>query len=474
MPISEKIVISKTARDLFVNRNNRALLIYSQHPKEKFQILFKLAKIHLNSNAREIDKVFETLQRKEILLLNEMLGNVINICRNEWIGDVDPYAIIENEKERKTCSLCKQKNNKLVFHIKNKFNGRRINVGSSCINDFSSLEYPSGVSKKEVMRSANQKYRLQNLIFMFPGIEGIVGNWEKELEMYEILFPHKIEQEYLETGKKLKNLYNNYINGKVNKIDAGTIKKYLTDRKEFLAKMSKYEELNKNQDFVVTRKMVNWLQRRRDFKTIEILKIKGYITKESAYKVLEPNFIESFIPKFNRHFQKNNMQIVSYNKEYSYFKIKPFYNLNFYLKISCYKLIRTFSSLLFDNKPNIAPSLKNIFQTAELFSEVEQEIVINELNRIKSNVTMKLLHFGYAYDHFEYNELDLFDKRINKFIVVKMNKFLEEFKGVAFGLMHPEEIEKYVDYELSGNSKAYTHEELWAIRDRRDDTTEEN
>lgn len=118
MPISEKIVISKTARDLFVNRNNRALLIYSQHPKEKFPILYKLAKIHLNSNAREIDKVFETLQRKEILLLNEMLGNVINICRNEWIGDVDPYAIIENEKERKTCSLCKQKNNKLVFHIK--------------------------------------------------------------------------------------------------------------------------------------------------------------------------------------------------------------------------------------------------------------------------------------------------------------------------------------------------------------------
>ncbi|HHX7191436.1 hypothetical protein P9Z94_29045 [Bacillus thuringiensis] len=83
MPISEKIVISKTARDLFVNRNNRALLIYSQHPKEKFPILYKLAKIHLNSNAREIDKVFETLQRKEIILLNEMLGNVINICRNE-------------------------------------------------------------------------------------------------------------------------------------------------------------------------------------------------------------------------------------------------------------------------------------------------------------------------------------------------------------------------------------------------------
>ncbi|PFH95711.1 hypothetical protein COI79_34705 [Bacillus thuringiensis] len=43
--------------------------------------------------------------------------------------------------------------------------------------------------------------------------------------------------------------------------------------------------------------------------------------------------------------------------------------------------------------------------------------------------------------------------RINKFIVVKMNKFLEEFKGVAFGLMNPEEIEKYVDYELSANPK---------------------
>ncbi|HFF1840434.1 hypothetical protein P4K54_23620 [Bacillus cereus] len=40
--------------------------------------------------------------------------------------------------------------------------------------------------------------------------------------------------------------------------------------------------------------------------------------------------------------------------------------------------------------------------------------------------------------------------------------------------MNPEEIEKYVDYKLSANPKAYTHEELWAIRDRRDDTTVEN
>ena len=85
--------------------------------------------------------------------------------------------------------------------------------------------------------------------------------------------------------------------------------------------------------------------------------------------------------------------------------------------------------------------------------------MINELNRIKSNITMKLLHF-------RYDELDLFDKKINNFIV--------EFKGFACGVMNPEEIERYVDYELSDNSKAFNHEELWAIRDRRDDTTEEN
>ncbi|WP_197225917.1 MULTISPECIES: hypothetical protein [Bacillus] len=27
--------------------------------------------------------------------------------------------------------------------------------------------------------------------------------------------------------------------------------------------------------------------------------------------------------------------------------------------------------------------------------------------------------------------------------------------------MNPVEIERYVDYELSGNSKTYIHEELW-------------
>ncbi|PFJ11570.1 hypothetical protein COD67_23030 [Bacillus cereus] len=474
MTVSEEIVISKNARDLFVDRNNRALLIYSQHSKEKFPIMYKLAKDYLESNAKEIDEAFKSFDAREILLLNEMLGNVINICRNEWVGDVDPYAIIENEKERKTCSLCKQKNNKLVFHIKNKFNGKRVNVGSTCIGAFDSLEYPSGVSKKEVIKKARQQSRLQDLIFKFPGIEKIVTSWEKELDIYEVLIPQEIEEPYREVGKKLKQQYDKHLKKGSSESDIKNIRKYLLDRKKFIIKMKKYEEENKNQDFVVTMEMVKWLRRKKDLETIEVLKRTGYVQSRLAYKILEPKFVESLIPKFNQHFKKNNIEIVNYNKEELYFKIKPFYHLEFHLKVMCNKLIRDFGSLIFDDKSYIKPSVNNIFSVAYLFSEVEQEIVINELNRIQSSITMKLHHFGYEYDHFERNEIDLFDTRIKKYIVVKMNKFLEDFKGVAFGLADVKEIEKYVDYNLKENVRTFTYEELWAIRDTSDDETLED
>lgn len=95
-------------------------------------------------------------------------------------------------------------------------------------------------------------------------------------------------------------------------------------------------------------------------------------------------------------------------------------------------------------------------------------MVLNELNRMDSVIGTELLDYGYAYDHFERNELDLFDKRIKRFIVVNLSKFLEEFKGVAFGLGKIASIEQYVDYLLKENTKTYTYLDLRGIRDRTD------
>ncbi|EMY8535106.1 MULTISPECIES: hypothetical protein [Bacillus] len=465
--LQEGYTLSKNARNLFINRNNRALLIYSQYAKQNAQSLYKLAYTYLDSPSNEIDKGFNYFTKDEIILFNDTLANVINQCRDEWIGDVNPYEIIEDEKKRKKCTLCKQKN-KLIFHIKNQFNGMKMNVGSKCITAFHSLEYPSGLTKAEVMRRAHRQSRIQSLTLKFPGIEKIVSSWESELEKYHVLIPEFLENKYLDIGSELKEIYNNYLKRRVGKADIKKISKLLKSRDSFLSNMRDYETENKLKDYVVTRKIVKWLQLKNDYETIKHIKKTGYVTSDIVHKILEPNFLESLIPKINRLFEKQGISVIAYEKEYVNYKIKPFSNLEFYLKVNSRILLKNFGPLLFRKAIPIAPSLQNIFKISHLYSENEQNMVLNELNRMDSVIGTELLDYGYAYDHFERNELDLFDKRIKRFIVVNLSKFLEEFKGVAFELGKIASIEQYVDYLLKENTKTYTYLDLRGIRDRTD------
>lgn len=147
-----------------------------------------------------------------------------------------------------------------------------MNVGSKCITAFHSLEYPSGLTKAEVMRRAHQQSRLQSLTLKFPGIEKIVSSWEFELEKYHILIPEFLESKYLDIGSKLKEIYNNYLKRRVGKADIKKISKILKSRDSFLSNMRDYEAENKQKDYVVTRKIVKWLQLKNDYETIKHLK----------------------------------------------------------------------------------------------------------------------------------------------------------------------------------------------------------
>ncbi|MGR6020555.1 hypothetical protein ACT7CU_29305 [Bacillus paranthracis] len=185
--------------------------------------------------------------------------------------------------------MCKQKN-KLIFHIKNQFNGMKMNVGSKCITAFHSLEYPSGLTKAEVMRRAHRQSRIQSLTLKFPGIEKIVSSWESELEKYHVLIPEFLENKYLDIGSELKEIYNNYLKRRVGKADIKKISKLLKSRDSFLSNMRDYETENKLKDYVVTRKIVKWLQLKNDYETIKHIKKTGYVTSDIVHKILEPNF----------------------------------------------------------------------------------------------------------------------------------------------------------------------------------------
>lgn len=65
----------------------------------------------MDSPSNEIDKGFNYFTKDEIILFNDTLANVINQCRDEWIGDVNPYEIIEDEKKGKNVHCVSRKIN---------------------------------------------------------------------------------------------------------------------------------------------------------------------------------------------------------------------------------------------------------------------------------------------------------------------------------------------------------------------------
>jgi hypothetical protein len=466
--MDKKLVLSDICRDLLLDRKNRALLLYSESCKKNLPLIYNFVCKHLDSDADTIDQAIKSFSTEEIIVFNDMLQGVISLCKDEWVGDHIPVEVIDDESQRKRCSLCNQPNNKWVYNIKNKLNGRKMNVGSTCIGEFPTIELMKGKTRTQLEKEAEKLSRMKSLTLKFPGIEKTLEQWESTIYSFEILIPHTLEQPYLEIGKKIEELKNEYLNKKVDDSVFLEIEKLLVERKKYLQAMEEYVEEYKEERYVATSKIVSWLKSKGDLQTLETLKETGFITYRTAPKIHERSFLEKIIEDMNFLFADSGLEITDLDYNQDGFVIKPFVDKNFRLICPFGNFLSYFSWVLFGEKQTAAFNIKNIFKVSDIYDKSSVELAIAELKKVlNQSRSLFSIQIDKYTDYYEENIIDIYDKRKNKVWVVNLKKFLKEFKSVAFGIteVDDDDMNNYLTGLSKSEYKCYTIKELREIRE---------
>lgn len=467
MPETSKILVSEPSRKLLLDKKNKSLLVNSFHCKDKFSFLYKFSLEHIDSDASAIDMAIDKLSKEEIIMINDLLPGVLNICKNEWVGRENAVEIIIDEHKRESCSLCGKKNNKWVYNIVNKVSGVKMNVGSTCIGEFPSIELGANKTKTQLEKEAERKHILSGLTLKFPGIENIVDTWKKRAEEYEVLIPVNIESPYLKIGEELKEIFNSYLVNKGNTEDINKIESHLKERNEFLSKMAEYENAHKSNKYIVNRRIVNWLKAKEDYKTIDALKKTGYVTYELASRIEERLFLEEILKDFNQVYSEAGIELIGYDEEKKSFIIKPFKDFNVKLICNTKKFIDYFGWVLFDEERNAAFNLINIFKASSIYDNKSIELIVQSLRDVlrSSIYTLSLYEDKYV-DFMSTNQIDLIYKKDDVVKVINLNKFLEEFKIYSFNIkkLDFKEIDVYLEHLTLAENKTYTRKELRELR----------
>ena len=237
----------------------------------------------------------------------------------------------------------------------------------------------NGKTKGQIKKEAIRLQKLSVLNQRYPGIGDIINGWTDELHKFDVLIPKSMEEPYVQFGEEVRKMYNDYLDGK--EIPIEIFAEYLQKQQQFLSEMNQYNEIHKNKKFVVTRKIINWLNRTNQSAILEKLKETGYVTYPLAPNILEQNFIQSLLPEINEHLSPMNATIIGTDEDTKSFIIKPFEHLDIKLSLKYEKYLDLFGWKLFGEQQKGALNLYNIFYVSRVYDNESRLIILRELNK---------------------------------------------------------------------------------------------
>ncbi|MDF2789851.1 MAG: hypothetical protein K0S80_2949 [Neobacillus sp.] len=456
--------LSELCRKLILDRKNRSLIVNSESCKGNLPEIFEFMVKNLDKSADEIDLELEKLDDDETNTLNEMLQGVVNLCKDEWIGGNNPVEIIEDESKRKHCSLCNQPNNKWVFNIRNKINGKKMNVGSTCIDEFPSIELRRGKTRSQLQKEAERLAWNKQVTHYYPGILKKIENWDSQVNNYEILITNDLVNPYLEIGEKIKDIIEDYKSDRSVEDRMDLINSLLVEAEKCDCAIGEYVEENRESEFVVTRNIVKWLRKRNDLQTLDYLKRDGFIDSKTISMIYEHNFITSIVDRLNFIFDDINVMIVHCNFEKNGFVIKPYKNSSIKLFskfkdiLSCYGWI-----LVGDSKYNAKVSLKNIVRISTYSDSSTLSKIIDVIGEQLKKVNIFSLLNNETVDYIELGEIDIYDNKEQMVYVTPLIDFFNQYKIQIFNLENFDE--KDLKSYLKERGKKYSRKELTELRE---------
>ncbi|WP_029423394.1 hypothetical protein [Alicyclobacillus macrosporangiidus] len=438
-----------------VDPKDRNLLIHSEAPK----IADWFYKMLLDNEAITQEHA-QDLSQEQRNFLQTMVGRIIQQANKEWYRDgfreIPDYDLGE---ERINCSICGQ-DNRYVYFIVNRLNGKKLNVGSTCINKFS-IGVREGTTNAQLVREGLRLSRMNVLESKFTNILSLLETWEDRLEKYPILVKKELEEPYLEVGKRLKSIVEPYLSGKTKTFSAADIEQLLQVREAVLQRIEDYvqREMSRNSPFKATREVADWIRRNNPNPGYQWLKEDGEIRLRTAFRICEPKFMNSLVPQLNNALAGQNIVILQAEldrKGYVYI-LKRLPEVKLFVLHAI--LIRDHCGFILEDNENY-PSVESIVEHSTI--QREEKSIVNAANALQGYFDARRIPLRVIEPDLEYNELFI---QLGSYVYqLPCIEFLNRFLVAIFGLRNIE-MNEFVEQVERG--KSMTHEEYRELRQER-------
>ncbi|MCM3311993.1 hypothetical protein M3626_06095 [Psychrobacillus sp. MER TA 17] len=462
--------VNKHCRELFKEKSNRVIISLSTS-SSKLRFLKDLANQCMDMKIQEIDEVLAQASKQDIAVFNDMLPGLIANCKEEWRGD--PKEVEHSSDKDIPCTLCGTPT-RWVYLIKNKFTGQVINVGSTCIDQFTEIEFHQQKTKNQIKKEAIRQQRLLELVRKIPGIERRAKNYLKKLSNFSILIPNSIAKDYIEISKEFEAKFDEVLEkGRKYKIE--DFLTFILLQNEELVKIEQYVNTSSNDAWVVTRQVVEWLEVNNKYDVLDELKETGYITHEIADKIMEKTFIHEFADELNFLIKESfGGELFEIDFENNLYNIKPFKGEDFFVSCPIRTAIECFGWKVFvlknalNGEAKVRIDVKNIIMVSMINDENSRIYALNQLkNRLKGTDIFLKLYNGSSVDNYR-QELEIkgYPKKSELITIVEYEPFLKEYKRACFFDVDydlAEDIRFYIK-GLGTKAKQYTAKELKDLR----------
>lgn len=243
----------------------------------------------------------------------------------EGVSDEDPTKTIK-------CGLCNRPN-KYVYYIRNQKNNVLLNVGSRCIEKFSSdIGNWDDQKKKFADIQKGQKIIARRTEFYnaFPDCEEMISEAEEYFKNLPILLPYELYHKLQDTIISLRTIFSKYVNTGKN-----AIKSELSPIELFRDYLNQYEVLKKSAyDFVqknskkrliCKRREIDWLISHNHIEVLnQIANNNGKYTCDTIKHITSAEFLQDYLGLFSSKNKSSVFKFEGINENNAVFSMNKY------------------------------------------------------------------------------------------------------------------------------------------------------
>lgn len=434
-------------KDIKIDRKMGKILLESNViEQEEYQWIKQLLQKQEEPIVKKSD-IEELDSNKQSFLESTLFKKLYKTASSEWyiVGCVE-------DKEKKECSLCGERDTIKKFYIKNKINGKEMNVGSTCVNKIDDIRGMDGKSKEEIEKEYILRQRDQIMNNLHNGIIEKIENWNKRFDEIPTVVPEIEEKKYFDLARNIQNVYSKY--KKKSKVDYKLIEEiyqFVLKGDEVILEIYGDIEKKKDNEWYINENITKWHDlENTDSNLTKFLKDDGFITPKSACRIYEINFVHKMIEKLKELFADSSVDILDYDEKdktiiYTIDK-RNIYNNRIELKCPYTTFMREYVDKVFeDTKVNkITEEERKFLIVNGIINDNSISAAIRNLRYILDKNNISIISWDTNYDEV------VIKRELNSKIVqiMSLKKFVQQYKNEVFAkeieTVKIKEIKKYI------------------------------